>query len=66
MNVLFMIGNGFDRNLGMRTAFSHFYQYYCSLPSDVDAIKRVKEEITDVNVNINFTKNALVTFTNFG
>ena len=45
MNVLFMIGNGFDRNLGMKTSFSHFYEYYCSLQSDDEAIKKVKEAI---------------------
>lgn len=28
MNVLLILGNGFDLNLGLPTAYSHFYQYY--------------------------------------
>lgn len=28
MNVLLILGNGFDLNLGLPTAYNHFYQYY--------------------------------------
>lgn len=28
MNITFLIGNGFDLNLGLKTAYSHFYEYY--------------------------------------
>jgi hypothetical protein len=30
MNILFLIGNGFDLNLGMKTRYVDFYNYYIS------------------------------------
>lgn len=31
MNVTFLIGNGFDLNLGLKTQYTDFYKYYCRL-----------------------------------
>lgn len=28
MNIVFLIGNGFDLNLGLNTRYSDFYEYY--------------------------------------
>ena len=32
MDVLLILGNGFDLNLGLPTAYSHFYDYYLNKP----------------------------------
>lgn len=45
MNTLFMIGNGFDKNLGLKTSYSEFYQYYLGIPSNNEIIIRFKQEI---------------------
>ncbi len=34
MNITFLIGNGFDLNLGLQTSYKQFYEYYRSLPGD--------------------------------
>lgn len=34
MNVLFVIGNGFDKNLNIPTGYSDFYDYYLSKEND--------------------------------
>jgi len=46
MNVVFLIGNGFDLNLGLRTAFSQFVKEYCHpLQHDSKVITKFKETI---------------------
>lgn len=45
MNVLYILGNGFDLQIGLPTAYSDFYQYYVSLESKSDSIKQLKEAI---------------------
>jgi len=47
MNIVYLIGNGFDLNLGMKTSYTDFYNYYLSLPRDNDnnAIKRFKRKL---------------------
>lgn len=49
MNLTFLIGNGFDINIGMKTRYSDFYKYYNSVPSTNDLILNLKKSI-----NINF------------
>jgi len=34
MNIVYLIGNGFDLNLRMRTKYEHFYEYYLSNSED--------------------------------
>ena len=45
MNITFLIGNGFDRALGLKTGYSHFYKWYCAKKSDSDVINKFRESI---------------------
>ena len=46
MNILFIIGNGFDLNLGMKTRYSDFYKYYKSIPSQSNSVNKLKNAIS--------------------
>jgi len=45
MNILYIIGNGFDINLGLKTRYSDFYKYYQSQKSKDDLVINLKKEI---------------------
>lgn len=45
MNITFLIGNGFDLGLGLRTRFSDFYDVYCNSASPNENILRFKDDI---------------------
>lgn len=45
MNILFIIGNGFDINLEMETQYSEFYKYYNSIDSQDPSINILKDSI---------------------
>jgi len=45
MNIVFLIGNGFDLHLGMKTRYSDFYDYYVSKKSSSQLIQKLKNEI---------------------
>jgi len=45
MNLLFLIGNGFDINLGMETRYSDFFNYYRTKPSPSILIQKLKTAI---------------------
>lgn len=45
MNILFLVGNGFDLNIGMKTRYRDFYDYYLKCFSSTSVIVRFKEEI---------------------
>ena len=47
MNITFLLGNGFDRALGLRTSYSHFYEEYCGLKSGVEVIDKFRKTIDD-------------------
>ena len=48
MQITFLIGNGFDLNVGLQTRFTDFFDVYCqSNDSDSDVIKKFKSEIGD-------------------
>lgn len=49
MNITYLIGNGFDVNLGLKTRYVDFYKYYVNRdnPDAPDAVKRFKSEIND-------------------
>jgi len=49
MSTLFLIGNGFDVNCGMKTRYSDVYEKYVKEDSSSDIIKRFKKEI-DSNI----------------
>lgn len=45
MNILHLIGNGFDVNLGMKTSYANFYDYYVDVPSSTEVILKMKKHI---------------------
>nr|WP_320119497.1 bacteriophage abortive infection AbiH family protein [uncultured Marinifilum sp.] len=45
MNILFIIGNGFDLNLGLKTSYSHFYEHYKSINTQSSSINKLKKVI---------------------
>ena len=48
MNVTFMIGNGFDLGIGLRTAYSDFYKVYCKTNSkDSPEVRKFKSELEE-------------------
>lgn len=54
MKILFLIGNGFDLHVGLKTAFPDFLKYYLGQPEPVSVdevgkryIKRLKEDIRE-------------------
>ena len=46
MNVTLILGNGFDLNMGLPTAYSDFYQYYLKVDSPIQA-DFIKQKIKD-------------------
>lgn len=51
MKYTFLIGNGFDLNLGLKTSFSDFFSEYCkSNDNDSNAVKKLKSEIVSDNI----------------
>jgi len=47
MNIVFLIGNGFDLNLDLKTRFRQFYDYYLELPSKNSVIETFKEDLSE-------------------
>lgn len=47
MNVAFLLGNGFDLQLGLRTKYEHFYEYYRQRPSTNELTAHLKDHIND-------------------
>ena len=47
MNVAFLLGNGFDLQLGLKTRYEHFYEFYRQRPSTNELIRHLKEHIND-------------------
>ena len=45
MNITFLIGNGFDLKIGMKTGYNHFYDYYLSIPSNNPIIQEFKKNL---------------------
>lgn len=45
MNTVFLIGNGFDLKLGLKTKYKDFYEYYIDQPTTNDLVKHLKKEI---------------------
>lgn len=50
MNIVYLIGNGFDLNLGLKTRYSDFYDYYKTIPSEEEVIIALKKSI-DKDIN---------------
>jgi len=47
MQILFIIGNGFDLNLGLKTKYSDFYEYYKNIKSDKESIRKLKNHLNN-------------------
>ena len=49
MNITYLIGNGFDVNIGLKSRYADFYEAYAKIHSDdeADVIKRFKVGIND-------------------
>lgn len=45
MNVTYIIGNGFDLNLGLKTGYQDFYDYYIEVPSPNAHVELLKNTI---------------------
>ena len=45
MKVVFLIGNGFDLNCGLKSSYNDMYMGYCNSKSNTENIKRFKAEI---------------------
>lgn len=46
MKILHILGNGFDLNLGLKTGYKDFYDYYISIESSTTSIKDLKSTIS--------------------
>lgn len=47
MNIVYLLGNGFDINIGMNTRYSDFYEYYNKIPTNNEKIAGLKSSIKD-------------------
>ncbi|MGL5014310.1 MAG: AbiH family protein [Bacteroidales bacterium] len=45
MNITYLIGNGFDINIGLATRYSQFYEWYMQEPSKHMLIQKLKNDI---------------------
>ncbi len=47
MNIVYLIGNGFDINIGLKTRYKDFYDYYLSLDptTDNEQVKKLKSHL---------------------
>lgn len=63
MNTLFLIGNGFDLNLGLKTRYSDFYREYIKVKSNDEHINKLKKSITTSIENWSDMEIALGNFT---
>lgn len=46
MDVTFLIGNGFDLGIGLKTGYKDFYKVYCQIKqSDIDVLRHFKSDI---------------------
>jgi len=47
VNVVYLIGNGFDLNLGLKTSYRDFYHYYIARESKSLAVQKFKSSISE-------------------
>lgn len=45
MQILYLIGNGFDVNLGMKTKYTDFYKFYQEIETESTILKNLKKNI---------------------
>lgn len=47
MQIVYLIGNGFDLNLGMKTSYSDFYNYYGRTKTTSEVVRNMKKSINN-------------------
>ena len=47
MNIVWMLGNGFDLNLGLKTSYKDFYEYYLNVESNDAIVKQFKQDLSE-------------------
>ena len=47
MNITFLVGNGFDRNLGLKTTYSDFIAWYKATPHKSETLRLFREHINE-------------------
>lgn len=47
IRILYLIGNGFDKNLGLATSYPEFYKYYLKEPSKDENVVKFKNILAD-------------------
>lgn len=52
MNVTYLIGNGFDLGIGLKTHFKDFLKYYLTIKSDDEDINDFKNTIEKESINL--------------
>lgn len=53
MRITFMVGNGFDLGLGIKSSYDAFYNWYCKIPSGKPHIQQFKQDImADMDRNL--------------
>jgi len=45
MNITYILGNGFDLNIGLNTHYKDFYDYYIEVSSNNKDINKLKDKI---------------------
>lgn len=63
MNIVYLIGNGFDLSKGLPTAYNDFYKYYLEQPNRNSQIEKLKESIGDKRDNWSDLEEALGKYT---
>jgi len=51
MNIVHIIGNGFDLNLGLKTDYKSFYNYYLQAAAKSPGVEALKKGMSDVIIN---------------
>lgn len=47
MNIVFLIGNGFDLNLGLETSYPKFYDWYYKQDTKIESVQLFKKALTE-------------------
>jgi hypothetical protein len=47
LKILYILGNGFDLNLGMKTSYKDFYDYYNNIESKKESVNELKKNISN-------------------
>lgn len=66
MNITYLLGNGFDVNLGLKTRYKDFYTFYCNLPlkEESEAVMEFRKAIEKEHENWSDLEESLGRYTN--